>query len=213
VRCLCTPHRRTLFGEARRGVQPRLFCIRCQGVRGTRFENVIFFHARATASGDSLCPNIQHAFMSPARTTGCGKNMAAENLTCSINDVVCHPCFELCKRVSCHLFPMPLCTPSLMNYDCGWGWVTHRNVDQMQDKTHAQAQGQHTKSSTGHLRIKGPRNHNTNTRRHAAGPRQTGLLTRKQVQGTRMQVHSTRTQGYAVQAPGQGYRTCLRPLS
>jgi len=34
VRCLCTPHRRTFFGEGRRGVQPRLFCILCQGVWG-----------------------------------------------------------------------------------------------------------------------------------------------------------------------------------
>ena len=32
VRCLCTPHKRTLFGEGRRGVQTRLFCILCQGV-------------------------------------------------------------------------------------------------------------------------------------------------------------------------------------
>jgi len=34
VRCLCTPHERTLFGEGKRGVQPRLFCILCQGVWG-----------------------------------------------------------------------------------------------------------------------------------------------------------------------------------
>ena len=34
VRCLCTPHRQTLFGEGRRGVQPRLFCILGQGVWG-----------------------------------------------------------------------------------------------------------------------------------------------------------------------------------
>jgi len=34
VRCLCTPHKRTLFGEGKRGVQPRLFCILWQGVWG-----------------------------------------------------------------------------------------------------------------------------------------------------------------------------------
>jgi len=34
VRCLCTPHKRTLFGEGKRGLQPRLFCILCQGVWG-----------------------------------------------------------------------------------------------------------------------------------------------------------------------------------
>jgi len=34
VRCLCMPHKRTLFGEGRRGVQPRLLCILCQGVSG-----------------------------------------------------------------------------------------------------------------------------------------------------------------------------------
>ena len=34
MRCLYTPNRRTLFGEGRRGVQPRLFCILCQGVSG-----------------------------------------------------------------------------------------------------------------------------------------------------------------------------------
>ena len=30
----CTPHKRTLFGEGKRGVQPRLFCILGQGVSG-----------------------------------------------------------------------------------------------------------------------------------------------------------------------------------
>ena len=40
VRCLCTPHRRTLFGEGRRGVQPRLFCILCQGVWGPVLKKV-----------------------------------------------------------------------------------------------------------------------------------------------------------------------------
>jgi len=34
VRCLYTPHKRILFGEGKRGVQPRLFCILCQGVWG-----------------------------------------------------------------------------------------------------------------------------------------------------------------------------------
>jgi len=34
VRCLCTPHKRTLFGEGKRGVQPRVFLILCQGVWG-----------------------------------------------------------------------------------------------------------------------------------------------------------------------------------
>jgi len=33
-RCLCTPHKRTLFGEGKRGVRPRLNCIHCQGVWG-----------------------------------------------------------------------------------------------------------------------------------------------------------------------------------
>ena len=34
VRCQCTPHKRTFFGEEKRGVQPRLFCILCQDVWG-----------------------------------------------------------------------------------------------------------------------------------------------------------------------------------
>ena len=34
MRCLRTPYRRTFFGEGRRGVQPRLLCILCQGVWG-----------------------------------------------------------------------------------------------------------------------------------------------------------------------------------
>jgi len=40
---------------------------------------------RLTAAfGDSLGPNIQHALMSPAHTTGFGKNMAAVTLKLDI---------------------------------------------------------------------------------------------------------------------------------
>ena len=34
MRCLCKPKKRTICGEGKRGVQPRLFCILCQGVWG-----------------------------------------------------------------------------------------------------------------------------------------------------------------------------------
>jgi len=49
----------------------------------------------------------------------------------------------------------------LLSYDYLWDWKTHRIVDLMQVKAHAQAQGQHAQSGAGHARTKGPRKHST----------------------------------------------------
>jgi len=60
VRCLCTPHKRTLFGEGKVGVQPRLFCILCQGVwglsgcGGSLYPYQLLGRSRATRPGQAV---------------------------------------------------------------------------------------------------------------------------------------------------------------
>jgi len=55
-----------------------------------------------------------------------------------------------------------------MSYDYLWGWelTTNEHVDQMKDRVHAQVQGEHVEAGAGLARTKGPRKHNTRTRRH-----------------------------------------------
>jgi hypothetical protein len=56
--------------------------------------------------------------------------------------------------------------PTFIRYDYLWGWGTHRNVDQRQDKAHMQTHGKHAQASAGHERTEGPRKHTTHNRRH-----------------------------------------------
>jgi len=129
--------------------------------------------------------------------------MAAVYFTSSINDVVCHPCFQLCCVSHAIFFQCCCARPILINYNYGWGWETHHNVDEMQDKAHAQAQGRHAKKVRG---TRGPRKHHTHSQACSIC-QQAGWQTHRQGQGTRRQVHRTRTQKvHGVQAPGQGTR-------
>ena len=87
----------------------------------------------------------------------------------------------------------------------------------MQDKIHAQAQKKHAQAGAGHARTKGPRKHNTCTRRHGISAK-TNRLTNAQIRAryAHAEVRSTCTQeGHAVQAPRQWHWTrCRRcPLS
>jgi len=115
--------------------------------------------------------------------------------------------FSVMLRVSCRLFPMPLCTP--YSYELRL-WMGLGNSPHLVDMS-TQCKTKHMRRHRGgdskkkrHSCTRGPRKHHT--RSQARGIcQQADWRTHKRGQGTRRQVQSTRTQEvHAVQAPGQG---------
>ena len=72
VRCLCTPHNRTLVGEGKRGVQTRLFCILCQGMWGM-WRVVLSLATVGTSPGVRLGQAIYSQNRDGYEVQGCGR--------------------------------------------------------------------------------------------------------------------------------------------
>ena len=103
-------------------------------------------------------------------------------------------------------FQCPCARPTLMNYDYGWGWETHRTCSTCQSSARQSTRrhrGGDSKKKR-HSCTRSPRKHHARLQAHGIC-QQVDWQTHKRGQGTRRQVQSTRTQEvHAVQAPGQG---------